>query len=97
MSSCDTCHKNDAIGFAAMPGVPMSFAYCRECLNAGAHPYNMVVANTALIGGMASAADWWIALVDATLKHLGKSRTQFDEDVEKALSDLQRHCCGRGE
>ena len=37
--------------------MPASFAYCRECINANAHPYPMLVVNTALIGGLDGAAD----------------------------------------
>jgi len=30
-SVCDVCLKNEAIGVFAIPGVPMSVAYCKEC------------------------------------------------------------------
>jgi len=34
---CDVCGKNEAIGVAST-SVPMSVAYCRECLAHGADP-----------------------------------------------------------
>jgi hypothetical protein len=64
-----------------MPGVPISFAYCKECIHAGAHPWWAVVANTAQLGGLHLAADWWVALVERTCEHLGKTRAEFNAAV----------------
>jgi hypothetical protein len=81
--ACDVCGVNPQIGVAAIPGVPMSVAYCEECLRANAHPYGIMVINTAMIsGGLEEAAEWWREMVDDTLRHLGKTRAQFDLDVE---------------
>lgn len=86
---CDVCDKNVALGVAAMPGVPISFAYCRECIQANAHPYGIVVANTGMCGGMGDVAGWWLDIVDGTLKHLNIPRKQFDEDVVKFIKDME--------
>ena len=88
MNTCEVCNKNESVGVAAMPGVPMSFAYCLECLKADAHPYFAVVANTACIGGLSHAGEWWIELINATLKHLGKTPEQFAQDVEQAIKEM---------
>jgi hypothetical protein len=80
-SICDVCGERPSLGVGAMPGVPISFAYCKDCLRANAHPYAIVVANTAMLGGMDGAAPWWVQLVEDTLAHLGKTRAEFDASV----------------
>lgn len=84
--TCEVCHHESAVGVAAVPGVPISVAYGRECLNANAHPYTIVVANTAMVGGYEHAADWWQQMVDDTLAHLGYERDRFDNDVQVAAA-----------
>lgn len=82
---CEVCDEREAIGVAAVPGVPYSAAFCQECLTAGALPYWIAVSNTALAGGdlgLAGTVDWWQEVVGDTLKWLGKTREQFDIDVE---------------
>lgn len=86
---CDTC-REPAVGVASMPGVPASFAYCRQCLHANAHPYGMVVANTAMIGGVGQAAEWWLEIVHATLIRLGKDRMEFERDVTEEMESQMR-------
>jgi len=78
---CEVCDKNPGVGVAAVPGVPISVAYCRECLEANAHPYWIVVTNTAMIGGLDHTAEWWVDIVTSTLAHLDITREQFDADV----------------
>lgn len=94
MTLCNVCEESEAVGVAAMPGVPISFAYCRECLAANAHPYSIVVANTAMIGGTGMSAEWWQELVMHTLAHLKISPEQFkkdvDEEIAAALADEER-------
>jgi len=83
MTTCEVCEKNEAIGVASVPGVPYSAAYCNECLNANAHPYFIIVANTACIGGYDQANNQWKEMVDCTLKHLGKTMDEFNHDVKQ--------------
>ena len=85
---CEVCEKNEAVGVASVPGVPYSAAYCRECLAADAHPLGIVVANTACIGGMEYAADWWKEIVEHTLEHLKVAREDFDKQVADALKSM---------
>jgi hypothetical protein len=82
---CDVCNERASVGVAAVPGVPMSCAYCKECLQANAHPIYVVIGNTALVGGYDNAADWWQHIVDCTLQHLGKTREWFDAQVAENL------------
>lgn len=83
---CEVCDHAPAVGVAAIPGMPISVGYCRACLQANAHPWWALVANTAAIGGLVHAAGWWVAMVDATCARLGRSRTEFDGDVAKAIA-----------
>lgn len=80
---CDVCGQRPVAGVYAMPGVPISFAYCQGCLDASAHPLWAVVANTALCGGYDETAGWWQQLVDDTLAHLGVDRDEFDRRCRK--------------
>jgi len=86
--SCDVCGERPQVGVAAVPGVPMSVAYCAECLRANAHPYGIVVINTAMAGGYDKAAEWWQQMVDDTIRHLRKTRAQFDLDVAHELREM---------
>jgi hypothetical protein len=86
---CEVCNKNEAVGVAGVPGVPISVAYCRECLEANAHPWGIVIANTVCVGGLEHAADWWKEIVKDTCKHLGKSLDDFNAEVEKSLRLLE--------
>jgi hypothetical protein len=86
---CETCGVNNAIGVAAVPGVPYSAAYCASCIKANAHPWWLVVANTADIGGLDDAADWWVEIVEATCTHLGKTMDEFNREVAQAINDDQ--------
>lgn len=83
---CDVCGKEPVTATAAMPGIAVTFGYCKGCLKAGAHPYPMVVANTALMGGMENAHPGWQQLVDDTLARLGRTREEFYASVE---ADMQ--------
>lgn len=85
---CDVCGEHKEVGVASVPGVPMSVAYCTDCLRANAHPYEIMVINTALCGGYDHSSEWWQQMVDDTLAHLGKTREQFDRDVEVEMKVL---------
>ena len=91
---CEVCDKNEPVGVACVPCVPISVRYCRECLDANAHPYGIVVANTAALGGEEFAADFWLDMIECTLKHLGKTRQEFDIDLTAALKNLEEYDCG---
>lgn len=87
---CDVCQNEPAVGVACVPGMPVSVAYGSECLKVNAHPYGLLVANTALVGNYAQSAEWWREMVDATLTHLGKSREQFNADVAESSAVFER-------
>lgn len=88
---CEVCSERDAIGVASLPGIPMSSAFCRECLQAGAIPYWAAVANTACCGGWESVNAGWKKVVEDTLRHVGKTSDQFLDDLEKEMKELEEY------
>lgn len=87
-AKCDVCRDEPMVGVAVVPGMPVSVAYGRRCLDANAHPYGLVVANTAMVGGYDHAAAWWQQIVDDTLTHLGKDRAEFDQAVAAEIAEF---------
>jgi len=82
ISDCQVCGENRETAVCSIPGIPFSAAYCQECFDANAHPYDLVVANTCIAGGYDKCADWWQSIVNDTLTHLKITREQFDKDLE---------------
>ena len=81
ISQCQVCGEVKETAVCAVPGIPFSAAYCQECFDANAHPYDLVVTNTYISGGYDKCVDWWQEIVDDTLNHLKIPRGQFNEDV----------------
>lgn len=88
---CSVCKKNKAIGVAAVPMVPMSVAYCRECLEANSHPMYVLIANTAGAGGLEHANEAWKQMVMDSLKHQGKTLGWFNEQVEIGIKEINEY------
>lgn len=84
---CETCQANNAVAVRSVPGIPYSAAYCDACLRAGAHPWWLIVGNTADLGGLDGAASWWCGVVTDTILHLGKTIDQFNADVAQVIAD----------
>jgi hypothetical protein len=86
---CETCGtEKNIVGVASVPGVPYSAAYCRDCLEANAHPWWVLVSNTASCGGLEKMHEAWVDMVDCTCARLDKTREQFNEEVAVAIRDL---------
>lgn len=88
MLICETCNKNEAIGVCSIPYLPISCAYCVECLNANAHPYHYMVAGTAIAGGYDDLNAGFKQMVNCTLEHLDKKRTDFNKEVLDYIQNL---------
>ena len=88
MSLCEVCGKNESVGVACIPGLPMSAAYCLDCLKAGAHPLGALIANTACCGGLEHCDDWWKSMVEVSLKHLGKTKEWFEAEVAESIKQF---------
>jgi hypothetical protein len=94
--TCNVCEDELALGVAAVPGVPISVAYCRSCLQANAHPLWILVANTASAVSSAEswrhdAADWWQGMVDDTLHRLDKTEDEFVELLRAEIEEFNRY------
>lgn len=86
---CEACGKNEAIGVYCVPGVPISCAYCRDCLLNDNHPMEILIANTVCCGGLEQCADWWKEMVKHSLYYQNKSIEWFNAEVEKSK---EGHC-----
>lgn len=86
--TCDVCGAEPSVGVVSVPGVPCSMSYGRRCIDAGAHPWGILVANTACIGGLQHAAPWWKTMVEDTCRHLGKTIDEFNRDVDASLKEF---------
>lgn len=91
MPICEVCNANTSIGVACVPGIPASAAYCAVCLRANAHPWDYLVANTAMLGGLEHSAPWWREMVEDTCKHLGKTQQQFDAEVTASMIQMDEY------
>lgn len=96
---CSVCDKNEAfgslmiiiLGVCCVPSVPCSMAYCKECLEANAHPWWILVANTACCNGLHNTTDFWKWMVADTCEHLGKTLEKFNIDVQEAILQMENY------
>lgn len=90
MSKCDVCGKETETMVCCSSCGAVSFAYCRECLNAGREPYD------ALVGMGLYYADinktYREQILMPSLQFYGKTVEQFDADVEKDDEDYRKWC-----
>ena len=89
--TCQVCDKNKAVGVCCIPSVPVTVAYCSECLQANAHPWFILISNTACCGGLEHMADFWRKMVTDTCKHLNKTLDEFNADVVKDIKNLEEY------
>ena len=90
MPICEVCNKNQAIGVYCVPAVPISCAYCKECLDANAHPLWILVGNTVCIGGLENAPYWWKKMVEDTCRHLGRTIEEFNQEVREEINHIDK-------
>ncbi len=82
---CDVCQVEPGVKALPVPGVPGKTAvYGQRCLDANAHPYDVLVEATAAHGGLGEASGWWRSIVERSCAHLGKTIEEFNEDVARA-------------
>jgi len=89
--TCEVCDKNEALGVAAVPGVPMSVAYCKECLEANSHPMYALIANTVCAGGLDHTVEEWKQMVMDSLKHQDKTLEWFNEQVQEGIRNMDEY------
>lgn len=83
--TCEVCGKNPSVAVHAVPAAGMATARCSDCILARAWPYWILVANTALAGGLHNTMEFWRVMVAETLDWLGKTTGQFDADVTETI------------
>lgn len=89
LGTCDTCHTENVELFVyALPGIPFTVANCKVCWQVNAYPWPILVGNTAAIGGLDQAADWWKQEVRVSLARHGKTIDEFVEAVTTDLKEL---------
>ena len=80
---CDVCGERESVDVVCSRAGPVSFAYCRECLDSGREPYSAIVASLVGMNPM-GIADWYKPTIAATIKAEGKTVEQLFEDVREA-------------
>lgn len=91
LGKCDVCESEDAVGVAAAPGIPMSLGYGSDCINKGLHyPLWLLINNTAMIGGLVHAADWWKYEVTVHLRFFGVTCEDFEEQVNEVIEEWEQ-------
>lgn len=95
---CECCNqKKPLVGVACIPGIPMSIAWCRECLEADVIPYWAAVSNTACCmltpdhDVLHGTNEEWKALVTRSLAYHKKTMEQFEKDVRLADAEMQQY------
>lgn len=88
--TCEVCGEEEAVGVASVPGVPISVAYGPKCLEANAHPWGILVANTAILGGLEHTAAWWQHMVKCTCTHLGRTLDEFNDEVADSVAEMEQ-------
>lgn len=81
---------DEEVFVACIPGVPYSAAYCRKCVLANAHPWGILVANTACCGGWKKCNDEWKQIVLDTCNHLNRTLDEFLTLVDKNIEELKK-------
>ena len=85
---CDVCNKNEALGVACIPYVPISVAFCQECLNANSYPLSILIANTACCNGIENCNEDWKNMIYDSLRHQNKTIEWFNEEVAKSIKEF---------
>lgn len=89
LGKCNVCDNEPAVGVCCVPGLPVSVAYGKNCLEADAHPWSLLVANTAIVGGLENTAEWWREMVQHTCSHLGKTIEEFNANVRQCIDEME--------
>ena len=79
---CAVCGKEGEVFIACSACGAISFAYCEDCLRAGAEPYDELVSYISCAGDSPEGInDTYLEIIHNTLSRLNKSEEQFWEDV----------------
>jgi hypothetical protein len=90
LGKCQVCNQRDAIGVASGACGPISIAYCRECLQAGAEPFGLLSGYMGC-GGITSPDSVnpeYIPIIEATCRVAGKTMDEFWKACAEAEADI---------
>jgi hypothetical protein len=84
IGKCNVCGKEAELSVAASTCGACSYAYCQDCLKAGAEPYDALVSYIWCAGGrLEYINDTYKHIIAATLERVHKTPREFWEDVKK--------------
>lgn len=87
---CDVCGKETKIYVCASSMGALSLGYCKDCLEAGLEPYEIMVGYIACAGHFPEDInERYQQHVRNILQGLGISEEQFIDDVDKYIVRLQ--------
>lgn len=86
---CDVCGKKTDVAVLATQFGPMSFAYCRDCIAAGAEPYAALVSYIACAGPWPDAINQkYQEIVREQLKFHNVTEERFAQDVQSYIDSM---------
>lgn len=91
---CGCCGKEKEIeGVASLPGLPMSIAWCRDCLIAQVTPYHACVTMFWMCGMDMSHMDEWASdLIARSLVYHGKTLDDLKKDAKETDEAYEKYC-----
>ncbi len=89
---CAVCGKQTEVYVASSSIGAVTYAYCEDCLRAGAEPWSDLVFNCAICGPYPESVNTQFReTVRNTCRHLGKTEEEFQADVNEAILDWDDH------
>lgn len=84
MGQCDVCgKKTEQIHVRASALGPVSFGYCKKCLEIGAEPYSSLKTILEITKSWENVAPWAKEVILDSLEYYNISLNDFLEDVNK--------------
>ena len=89
---CDVCGKETDIVVCASSMGPISYGYCKECLNKSLEPYSAMVAYISCAGRFPDDInEYYQRHCRNILKGLNVSEEQFIKDVDEAIKEMHEY------
>lgn len=88
---CSVCGKTGEVFVCCSTCGAMSLAYCKECLDAGAEPWNDLVAYVSLAGRYPDDInETYRKIVRDTCMRLSRTEEEFAAAVDKSIVEMDR-------
>lgn len=88
---CEVCLIERPVVHGELPGLSVRASRCRECQEAGAVPWWMLVAQSHDANMLAGVDRGWARVVQNTLDHLDVSAEMFERAVQDYARGLGAH------